>query len=157
MPLCEKVQDSILRGLVSNKNISMISPRMLSSQFSTTVRHPAVYGLLPCAAMLHNGLCQYITTNIFQQISLTNILTAADVTDDLEKRRSASLNFLFRLSALLFVFLKSKGQQKKKITMDKQCNQTIFINSDLKLMKHSFKTHKYSSKSDKYSTKAAKQ
>jgi len=31
--------------------------------------------------------------------------TAADVTDDLENKRSASLNFLFLLSPLLLVFL----------------------------------------------------
>ena len=31
--------------------------------------------------------------------------TAADVTEDFEKSRSASLNFLLRLSILLFVFL----------------------------------------------------
>lgn len=38
-------------------------------------------------------------------------LTAAEVTDDLEKSRSASLNFLFRLSALLLavVFLKNSN------------------------------------------------
>ena len=36
------------------------------------------------------------------------VLTAAEVTDDLENNLSASLNFLFLLSALLFVFLKNK-------------------------------------------------
>jgi len=34
-----------------------------------------------------------------------SIQTAADVTEDLENRRSASLNFLFLLSPLLLVFL----------------------------------------------------
>ena len=37
--------------------------------------------------------------------SATPVTAAADVTEDLEKRRSASLNFLLRLSALLPMFL----------------------------------------------------
>ena len=36
---------------------------------------------------------------------VASLHTAAEVTDDFENSRSASLNFLFRLSALLFVFL----------------------------------------------------
>ncbi len=36
------------------------------------------------------------------------VFTEAEVTDDLENKRSASLNFLFLLSALLFVFLKAQ-------------------------------------------------
>lgn len=47
----------------------------------------------------------YIT---FSSVFLNYWLTAADVTEDLEKRRSASLNFLFRLSALLFVVLENR-------------------------------------------------
>lgn len=47
----------------------------------------------------------YIT---FSSVCLNYWLTAADVTEDLEKRRSASLNFLFRLSALLFVVLENR-------------------------------------------------
>lgn len=47
----------------------------------------------------------YIT---FSSVFENHWLTAADVTEDLEKRRSASLNFLFRLSALLFVVLENR-------------------------------------------------
>lgn len=43
------------------------------------------------------------------KIAINNLknkeLTAIDVIDDLENNLSASLNFLLRLSALLFVFL----------------------------------------------------
>ena len=47
-------------------------------------------------------------------ISLTQ-LTAAEVTDDFENKRSASLNFLFLLSALLFVFLKETNIELMKM------------------------------------------
>ena len=41
----------------------------------------------------------------FLQCKGVDKLTAIEVMDDLEKSLSASLNFLFLLSALLFVFL----------------------------------------------------
>lgn len=41
-----------------------------------------------------------------KKIKMKNLLTTADVTEDFENNRSASLNFRFLLSALLFVFLR---------------------------------------------------
>ncbi|CAN8017853.1 unnamed protein product, partial [Ixodes persulcatus] len=40
-----------------------------------------------------------------------SLLTDMDVIEDLENSRSASLNFLFRLSALLFVFLHNSSKE----------------------------------------------
>lgn len=45
------------------------------------------------------------TLEILKYACLGILLTAIEVIDDLENRRSASLNFLFRLSALEFVVL----------------------------------------------------
>lgn len=52
--------------------------------------------------------------------------TAADVTDDLEKSLSASLNFLFLLSPLLFVFLenmlfKAKEKEITRLPTQQSC------------------------------------
>ena len=55
-----------------------------------------------------NETASCIFLHVSWDISLRIVLTAADVTDDLENNLSASLNFLFLLSALLFVFLKNK-------------------------------------------------
>lgn len=62
------------------------------------------HGLYKCHRLnsLANAFCYY-AAYLFKIISKR--LTATDVTDDLLNKRSASLNFLFRLSVLLLEFL----------------------------------------------------
>ena len=52
--------------------------------------------------------------------AILTILTACDVIDDLENKRSASLNFLFRLSTFVFVVLQKL--ECKKINEHKRLN-----------------------------------
>lgn len=64
----------------------------------------------------HTHIYYYARAAIKSIIGST--LTAAEVTDDLENSRSASLNFLFRLSALLVagVFLQKNTCLNSKIS-----------------------------------------
>ena len=60
-----------------------------------------------------------------------NKLTAAEVTEDLEKSLSASLNFLFLLSALLFVFL--EVEEEKSFDFGRTHISTNFNQTKLQL------------------------
>lgn len=70
---------------------------------------PLVWGVLALFWLFwESGLEGQSLSLFLSKVSTMPLTAAADVTEDLEKRRSASLNFLFRLSALLFVVLENR-------------------------------------------------